>query len=156
MSILKLTIMMAMFIQCQENKKCIELPQIETPPVQVMGMASYYNSPHGDNGLRGSGLMANGEYITEDAFIIATRDIPLDTHVLLEYKGRRVWAKSADRGPFGCIDKDGVWQIAVRPREDCEYRGVADLNYPVAKKLLGKDMKKGLNQISMRYYKPRG
>lgn len=150
MSLIKIVMILAMMAQC--DTECIDIPQIETPPVQLAGQASFYNSPQGDNGLRGNGVMANGELIDRRSMLIATRDVPLDTLVLLEYKGRRVWARSADRGPYGCIDGEGVWQVAVKPIEGCEYRGVADLNWPVAKELLREDMKYGLNKIKIRYY----
>jgi hypothetical protein len=100
--------------------------------------------------------MANGEWITADGMTIASRTIPLNTWVLLEYEGKRVWAKSADRGPYGMTCPDGEWYLGTTPIEGCEYRGVADLNYPVAKKLLGDDMKHGLNEIKIRYYKDVG
>lgn len=151
MSAIKLTVMLVSIHCFHTYESCIELPKIEVPKVRMRGMASFYNAPYGDKGLRGSGIMANGEEIDSEAMVVATRTIPLDTWVLLEYKGKRLWAKSADRGPFGCTDEHGVWHIAIRPRNGCKYRGIMDLNFPVAQKLLGEDMKNGLNPILVRY-----
>jgi len=150
MSVIKIAVLVVMMSGSPE------VPEVGVPPVVLSGRASFYNSPHGDHGLRGNGTMANGQPITPDGMTIASRTIPLGRWVLLEYRGRRVWAKSADRGPYGMTCPDGEWHLGVTPIEGCEYRGIADLNYPVAKKLLGDDMKHGLNRIKIRYYKDVG
>jgi|AntDeeMinimDraft_6_1070357.scaffolds.fasta_scaffold11607_2 hypothetical protein len=148
MSVIKILVLVMMM-----SADPVEIPdRIVVPPVQVAGIASYYNSPQGDHGLRGNGIMANGEPITPGGMTIATRSVPLNTVVLLEYKGRRVWARSTDRGPYGAMH-EGQWVLKIHRSDPGKWRGVADLNYPVAKKLLGDDMRNGLNHIKIRYWR---
>lgn len=153
MSLIKILTILAMAQSCPDSE-CVDLPHIETPPVQQVGKMSFYNAPYGDNGLRGDGITASGELLTRVDLTIAHRTLPMHSVVLLEdpATGNRLWVRVNDSGPFGCLDEQGDWHVAVWPIDGCEYRGIGDMNWPVAN-ALGVDKDKGLNTIKIRYFK---
>jgi len=130
------------------------LPDIETPPVQQEGVASWYGGGKGDNGLHGK-FTATGEAFLPRRQTCASRSISLNTVVLIEdpKTGNRAWCRVNDRGPYGALH-EGQWVLKLSSNEPGEWRGVMDLSKGTAK-ALGFDFRAGLNTIQIRYHSTR-
>lgn len=155
----------------------IAIPELEAPPAQEQGLASWYGSEDGtnDNGMHGS-ITANGDLFIPSNQTCASRSIPLGTLVLVEVveTGKRAWCEVTDRGPYGfrltaeggewaaVWQRRGQWVVRRRdggwlPEETRDrrprgyYRGVMDLSRGTAE-ALDFDFRAGLNEIKVRYH----
>lgn len=156
----------------------IDFPEIEIPPVQQEGSASWYGSENGtnDGGMHGA-ITASGELFTPSDQTCASRNIPLNTMVLIEVvaTGKKAWCRVNDRGPYGFVTEDtGEW-VALWPRRGewilrrrnsgggwlseefystkpkGKYRGLMDLSRGTAE-ALDFDFRAGLNTIRIHHY----
>lgn len=159
----------------------VEIPEIEVPPIQQEGSASWYGSEDGtnDGGMHGA-ITATGEPFIPSDQTCASRNIPLNTMVLVEVvgTGKRAWCRVNDRGPYGFVTEDtGEW-VAVWPRRGewilrrrngeggwlpeevyptkprGRHRGVMDLSRGTAE-ALDFNFRAGLNDIRIHYYEPK-
>ncbi len=150
MSIVKLTLMVAMYAQFSAGDM-VEFPEAEMPPVQELGLASWYGDGnwHGDQ-------TANGERFDPDRFTCAHRALPFDTMVLIVNRAnkRRVWCRINDRGPYGARLPDGSWGVRLSREEHGHWRGIIDMSVATAQALGTID--KGLQSVELRYWKPNG
>lgn len=154
----------------------IEIPEIEMPPTQQRGLASWYGSEDGtnDNGMHGE-ITATGESFIPADQTCASRRIPLGTYVLVEIveTGKRAFCRVNDRGPYGAVldgewvamwHRRGEWVVRRRngeggwypeesfsTRPPARYRGVMDLSRGTAE-ALDFDFRAGLNEVRIRYF----
>lgn len=174
MSLVKLMLMLSAFHATAME----EMMQDALPPVQEVGVASWYGSGNGDNGMHGK-YTASGEVFDPSRQTCASRTIPLHTYILVEdaKTGRRAWCRVNDRGPYGATLFDGTWGIMV-PRKTGylvrrrvgnawatpmlfegpkpgKYRRVLDLSYGTAQ-ALGFDTQAGVGEVIIRYYDVQG
>ncbi len=150
MSLLKMGFLFAMYAQSQGGTP-IEMPELEVPPVNERGLASWY----GDGSWHG-GITANGEaFEPERSQTCAHRTLPFDTMVLIERRasGARAWCRVNDRGPYGVVGDDGVWHVNVGRDKETRYRGVLDMSIATARALTGQP--NGLQSILLRHWNPR-
>jgi rare lipoprotein A len=145
MSVVKLMLLTAMFAHYEAEGQ-VELPQPELPPVQQVGLASWYGngSWHGD-------ITANGEDFDPSQFTCAHRWLPFNTVVLIENisNGRRVWCRINDRGPYGIQTTEG-WTFKVSSSRDENWRGILDMSIATAEELGTMDV--GLQRVRLRYW----
>lgn len=164
---------------CEEQGfECVDdLPdniEVELPPVQEEGIASYYGSGKAsENGMHGR-ITATGEPFIPSNMTCASRTIPLGSEVIIEIEESGNWAicEVNDRGPYGAIMRDGTWVAMLPPRgggwtvlrrknnewisreqysrRPATWRGVMDLSYGMAQ-ALDFDFNRGLNPIRIRY-----
>lgn len=150
MSLVKLVVMSAMYSYAASGEEFV-IPEIETPPIQQKGVASWYGGGEGDKGLHGK-FTATGEVFIPRRQTCASRSIPLNTVVLVEdpKTGNRTWCRVNDRGPYGAL-QDGRWVLKLSSEDPGEWRGVMDMSRGTAT-ALGFDFRSGLNPIHIRYY----
>jgi rare lipoprotein A (peptidoglycan hydrolase) len=132
-----------------QAEDAIDMPEVESPPVQQVGIASWYGRGnwHGDT-------TASGERFDPRAWTCAHRDLPFNTVVLVENRanGRRAWCRINDRGPYAIRHRDGSWRIGIRMKGQGRWQGVIDLSPAIARRL---DMKQvGLQRVALRYWTP--
>ena len=146
MSLAELTLILALYSQIAPAAE-IEIPQLDLPPVQQTGMASWYGNGawHGD-------ITANGEDFDPHQFTCAHRSLPFDTMVLIENRAnrRRVWCRINDRGPFGFTTDEGTWDFEVSNSPDRNWRGILDMSIATAEAL--GTMEVGLQSVHLRYW----
>lgn len=146
MSVVKLMVLTAMAAQFQAEGD-VEMPQIEVPPVQQVGIASWYGNGawHGD-------MTANGEDFDPSRFTCAHRWLPFNTVVLIENlsNDRRVWCRINDRGPYGLQTSDGNWTFKVSSSRDEDWRGILDMSIATAEELGTTQV--GLQKVRLRYW----
>lgn len=148
MSMIKLMLVSAMFAHYQAGDQ-IEMPEIELPPVQQVGMASWYG-----NGAWHGSMTANGEDFDPSRFTCAHRNLPFDTLVLIENpsNGYRVWCRINDRGPYGLNTPSGVWTFKVSSSREEDWRGILDMSIATAEQL--GTIQVGLQKVRLRYWAP--
>lgn len=175
MNAVKIIMLTAMAMCYQSDPDCVKLPEIEKPPVQQEGIASYYGSGKAsENGMHGR-VTATGEPFIPSDQTCASRTIPLNTVVMVESvkTGNVAWCRVNDRGPYGARLYEGGWAAmfrvrggyVIRRRVDGDwgprvfydkspgrYRGVMDLSFGTAK-ALDFDFRRGMNPIKIRYYR---
>ncbi len=128
----------------------VEVPQVEAPPVQQVGVASWYGDGqwHGD-------ITANGEPFRPNDYTCAHRWLPFNTLVMVENMSndQRTWCRINDRGPYDVYqDKQGVWQVSTGAPVSKEWRAILDVSSATAESL---DMKHaGLQRVRVRYWAP--
>lgn len=146
MSLVKFAVMFAMYSHYQAGEP-VELPPVESPPVQEVGLASWY----GDGAWHGD-ITANGEPFDPQAFTCAHRTLPFDTLVLVVNKAnrRRIWCRVNDRGPYGARLPDGTWGVRLTEEESGQWRGIMDLTMAAADALGTREV--GLQQVELRYW----
>lgn len=151
-----------------------DLPlDIGIPPTQQEGLASWYGGGSGDNGMHGR-ITATGETFNPDDITCASRDIPLNTIVMIEdvKTGNRTYCRVNDRGPYGAVKPDGTWvamfktskgyitrghdgrgwtKRKLHKTKPASYRGILDMSRGTAKSL-GVDLNQGLFEIRIRYW----
>lgn len=146
MSFVKAFLFTAMFAHYQAGGP-VEVPSVDVPPVQQVGIASWYGAGvwHGD-------ITANGEDFNPRDFTCAHRNLPFDTVILVENlaNGRRAWCRVNDRGPYNVHKVQGEWRVKTRLNENDSWRGIIDLSIAMARKL---EMKQaGLQTVYLRYW----
>lgn len=143
---IKLLFLSAAFAHYQAGEP-VEMPQIQVPPVQQVGMASWY----GDGAWHGS-MTANGENFDPTQMTCAHRQLPFNTLVLIENpaNGRRVWCRINDRGPYGLNTDSGEWDFKVSSSEQEDWRGILDMSIATAQAL--GTIQVGLQQVQLRYW----
>jgi rare lipoprotein A (peptidoglycan hydrolase) len=146
MSLVKILMMVAMASHYDGGEN-LELPSIEGPPVQELGLASWYG-----DGARHGDVTANGEVFDPSEFTCAHRTLPFDTVVMIVNRSnrRRVWCRINDRGPYGARMSDGSWGVRTSRNGDGEYRGIIDMSIAAATEL--GVMEVGLQQVELRYW----
>jgi rare lipoprotein A len=146
MSFAKLMVVAAMYSHYTANDP-IELPQIELPPVQEIGVASWY----GDGAMHGD-VTANGEAFDPTRFTCAHRELPFDTLVMIVNRSnrRRVWCRINDRGPYGVKLPDGSWAATTQLEPGTHWRGIIDMSVATARELGTID--RGLQRVELRYW----
>ncbi|MFW5968358.1 MAG: septal ring lytic transglycosylase RlpA family protein [Persicimonas sp.] len=146
MSAVKVMLLTAMFAQYQAEGE-VEVPEPELPPVQQVGIASWYGNGawHGD-------MTANGEDFDPTEPTCAHRSLPFNTVVLIENRanGRRAWCRINDRGPYGLETDDGDWTFKVSSSSDVKFRGILDMSIATAEALGTTDV--GLQKVELRYW----
>lgn len=149
MSLVKIMMLAAMFSHYQAGD-AVEMPQVELPPIQQSGYASWYG-----NGAWHGEITANGERFDPSDFTCAHRTLPFDTLVLIENRanGRRVWCRINDRGPYGVERADGHWHVVVSSSSTPNYRGILDMSVATAEAL--GTIEVGLQQVHLRYWRRR-
>ena len=150
MSVVKMAVMMAMYAHYGTGNP-VDIPAVEEPPIQEVGLASWYGdgSWHGDQ-------TANGEAFDPQQFTCAHRSLPFDTVVLIVNKAnhRRVWCRINDRGPYGARFPDGSWGLRIGPDSLGDYRGIIDMSIATARELGTLDT--GLQKVELRYHDSAG
>jgi rare lipoprotein A (peptidoglycan hydrolase) len=146
MSVVKLMVLTAMLSHYQAGES-FETPQVEIPPVQQVGLASWYG-----NGAWHGEITANGEKFDPSDFTCAHRSLPFDTMVLIENRanGRRVWCRINDRGPYGYKSDDGSWDFRVSSSSEINFRGILDMSVATAEALGTTQV--GLQRVNLRYW----
>lgn len=146
MSALKLSLMIAMYSQFSAGG--IDAVPVDYPPVQEIGVASWY----GDGNWHGD-MTANGEPFNPDRYTCAHRTLPFDTTVLVVNTAnrRKVWCRINDRGPFGANLPDGTWGLRLTEASTGTWRGIIDLSVATAKALGTTET--GLAQVELRYWR---
>jgi rare lipoprotein A (peptidoglycan hydrolase) len=146
MSMIKLMLLSAMFAHYQTGNQ-VDIPQIQVPPVQQVGVASWYG-----NGAWHGSITANGEDFDPSRFTCAHRRLPFNTVVLIENpaNGRRVWCRINDRGPYGLKTPSGVWTFKVSSSRDENWRGILDMSVATAQEL--GTIQVGLQKVYLRYW----
>lgn len=146
MSLAEITIVLALYSQMAAGVE-VDWPEIEMPPVQQTGVASWYGdgSWHGDT-------TANGEAFDPQQFTCAHRSLPFDTMLLIENRtnGRRVWCRINDRGPYGFTTDDGGWDFVVSNSPDKNWRGILDMSIATAEAL--GTIEVGMQSVHLRYW----
>lgn len=146
MSVVKLMVLTAMFAHYQAEGS-VDIPQAEVPPVQQVGMASWYGAGnwHGE-------ITANGEDFDPSKFTCAHRWLPFNTVVLIENpsNGRRVWCRINDRGPYGIRTPEGTWTFKVSSSRHENWRGILDMSIATAEELGTTQV--GLQKVYLRYW----
>ncbi len=146
MSIIEWTVIFAMYAQFAAGLD-VDFPEVEAPPVQETGLASWYGdgSWHGD-------ITANGEDFDPQQYTCAHRNLPFNTLVLIENRAnqRRTWCRINDRGPYGIIDEDGTWDFVVSSSRDKNWRGILDMSIATAEALGTTEV--GLQSVHLRYW----
>jgi rare lipoprotein A len=150
-SLLKFGVMLALYAHAETPATPSDYT-LGMPPVQQVGLASWYGGGDGDHGLHGK-ITATGEVFDPSAQTCASRTIPLNTVVMVEdvRSGRRAWCRVNDRGPYGAIYQ-GDWIIKTSSHQPGKWRGVMDLSRGTAK-ALGFSFRSGLNPIKIRYHR---
>ena len=135
-----------MFSHYQDQGR-VDLPEIEVPPVQQVGVASWYG-----NGAWHGEITANGERFDPSKFTCAHRSLPFDTVVLIENTAnhRRVWCRINDRGPYGLETDDGSWTFKVSSSPHFNWRGILDMSVATAEALGTTEV--GLQRVYLRYW----
>lgn len=146
MTLAKLVVMAAMYSHYQTAEP-IEIPSLDLPPVQEIGLASWY----GDGSMHGS-VTANGEAFNPQKFTCAHRNLAFDTVVLIVNKAtrRRVWCRINDRGPYGMRLADGTWAATTTLEPGAHWRGIIDMSIATANELGTID--RGLANVELRYW----
>lgn len=146
MSLAEFSIVFALYSQMAVDAQ-IEWPEIDLPPIQQTGVASWY----GDGAWHGE-ITANGEDFDPTQFTCAHRSLPFDTMVLVENRsnGRKVWCRINDRGPYGFTTEDGGWDFVVSNSPDKDWRGILDMSIATAEALGTID--KGMQSVHLRYW----
>lgn len=124
-----------------------EFPTIDAPPVQEIGLASWY----GDGAWHGD-ITANGEIFDPSEFTCAHRTLPFDTVVLIFNRSnrKRVWCRINDRGPYGARLPDGTWHVRPNSQSEGSWRGLIDMSIAAATEL--GIMEVGLQKVELRYW----
>lgn len=148
MPLVKVLMMVAM-LSHYEGKGSLDLPSIDGPPVQELGLASWY----GDGAWHGD-VTANGEVFDPSEFTCAHRTLPFDTVVMIVNRSnrRRVWCRINDRGPYGVRLPNGAWGVRTSREGEGEYRGLLDMSIAAATEL--GVMEVGLQKVELRYWTP--
>ena len=122
-SLVKMLMMVAMLSHYDAGAD-FELPTLNAPPVQELGLASWY----GDGAWHGE-VTANGEVFDPAEFTCAHRTLPFDTVVLVLNRAnrKRVWCRINDRGPYGARLPDGSWQLRTDSQAEGNWRGLIDM-----------------------------
>lgn len=146
MSALKIALLIATYSQFSANDG-VDLEPIALPPVQEIGIASWY----GDGNWHGD-MTANGETFNPDRYTCAHRTLPFDTTLLVVNRAnrRRIWCRINDRGPFGASLPDGTWGLRLSPEDHGTWRGIIDLSVAAAQALGTTET--GLAQVELRYW----
>ena len=146
MSLVKAFMFTALFAHFQAGGE-IEAPSVDVPPVQQVGIASWYGAGvwHGD-------VTASGEDFNPREFTCAHRNLPFNTVVLVENlaNGRRAWCRVNDRGPYNVEKVSGKWTVRTKLSKDDSWRGIIDLSVAMARKLKMKQA--GLQTVYLRYW----
>lgn len=146
MSFAKVLVMAAMYSNYSAGEP-IEIPTLDLPPVQEIGVASWY----GDGAMHGD-VTANGEPFNPERFTCAHRSLPFDTVVMIVNRAnrRRVWCRINDRGPYGMKGADGSWSAQTTLEPGSHWRGIVDMSVATAKELGTID--RGLQRVELRYW----
>jgi rare lipoprotein A (peptidoglycan hydrolase) len=146
MSFVKAFMFTAMFAHFQAGET-LEAPAVDVPPVQQVGIASWYGDGnwHGDR-------TANGEKFNPREYTCAHRNLPFDTVILVENlaNGRRAWCRVNDRGPYNVEKVGDAWTVRTQIDKDDSWRGIIDLSIAMARKLRMKQA--GLQTVYLRYW----
>jgi rare lipoprotein A len=140
-------LMMVAMLSHYEAGEKVDFPTIESPPVQELGLASWY----GDGAWHGN-VTANGEVFDPAEFTCAHRTLPFDTVVLILNRTtrRRVWCRINDRGPYGARMLDGSWGLRTDSEAEGSWRGIIDMSIAAATEL--GIMEVGLQRVELRYW----
>jgi len=146
MSLVKALLFTAAFTHFQAGGE-VRPPAVDQPPVQEVGIASWYGAGvwHGD-------VTANGEDFNPSELTCAHRSLPFDTVVLVENlaNGRRTWCRINDRGPYKVEKVDDEYEVKKEPRQSGTHEGIIDLSIAAARKLRMKET--GLQTVYLRYW----
>lgn len=126
----------------------IDVPKVEAPPVQQVGIASWY----GDGQWHGE-ITANGELFRPNDYTCAHRWLPFNTMILVHNmdNGRKAWCRVNDRGPYDVYkDKQGKWQVSTAGPVADDWRAILDVSSAVAESLKMKHA--GLQHVQVRYW----
>lgn len=177
MSLVKAFVLLAVMSCFESEDSCVNVNEISIdqnlPPVMQEGLASYYGSGKAsEKGMHGK-ITATGEIFDPKQLTCASRNIPLNTLVIVENteNGKKVICRVNDRGPYGAKLHDNTWAAMffkkghyfIRrktpegwlPEEKFKtkpgkYRGIMDLSLGTAK-ALDFDLNKGMMKIRVRY-----
>jgi rare lipoprotein A len=146
MSLLKFAFIFAAYAQAEQPAATPPLPDL--PPVQQLGLASWYGNGafHGDT-------TASGEPFDPSLHTCAHRTLPFQTVILIENpsNGRRAWCRINDRGPYGTTDAEGVWTIETDMSTPTAWRGILDMSIAVARRLGTTHV--GLQNVAIRHWR---